>query len=257
MTPACTAAERALADAVAALYGVFSDYGRPTMIQEAMGDIDENNDPYGLLSTPLRQLTAEQLGYYAGSALYTMGSVDDFKHYLPRLLELVPLGGPLIDATMVLRKLPYAEWETWSASERRALDAYFETLWDVSLSHLPGQGIDAGDCLDGLVAVVDDFVPYVRRWWVKCEQRTVAVHHLFEFIALLGEPANPGDYSLGEWFEEFPEKEQLVQAWLFNPGLRSLMLDLCSLSLDPPYESDVNWVRERYLIMYERYHNAD
>src|SRR5262249_5226325 len=73
---------RALNDA----YELFSIYPRPRHLEASPV---ENADEMlrALTAAPLRQLTGEQIGPYSGSAILTVGDVNDYKHFLPRILE--------------------------------------------------------------------------------------------------------------------------------------------------------------------------
>ena len=41
-----------------------------------------------LSAVPLRELTGEQVGPYSGWAMTTVGNERDYRHFLPRILEL-------------------------------------------------------------------------------------------------------------------------------------------------------------------------
>jgi hypothetical protein len=75
----------------------------------------------------LRNLTAEDLNAYSGSAVYTVGTANDFKYFFPRIAELalhevVGMGG----------------WDSWtnrlapalrSSAELSAMRGFFRVLW--------------------------------------------------------------------------------------------------------------------------------
>src|SRR4051812_26383746 len=60
-----------------------------------------------LYSKPLRSLTSEDLREYAGDALLTWGDADDFRHFLPRIFEIVVSAQPFsfVDREIVFSKL--------------------------------------------------------------------------------------------------------------------------------------------------------
>jgi hypothetical protein len=74
-----------------------------------------------LLDVGLRSLAGNDLSWYAGSVFYTCGAAADFRHFLPRLLELSLSTESTIDPQIVLSKLPLAKWDHWPAKEREAI----------------------------------------------------------------------------------------------------------------------------------------
>lgn len=83
-----------------------------------------------LRTTPLRELTQEQLTPYAFCAMTTFGDVTDFRHFFPRIAELVVqhrfVGA--VDFGMLIRKLDYGKWTTWPVSERDAIERWLEAF---------------------------------------------------------------------------------------------------------------------------------
>ena len=84
-----------------------------------------------LLTTPLRDITAEALWRYVSGVYYTIGSDRDFRYLLPRILEIsVSDPGNANSPEIVLNKLGLASWRSWAQDELRAvtelLDAWFE-----------------------------------------------------------------------------------------------------------------------------------
>lgn len=124
MTP-----EPDLQTALDAAYTAFQGRRRPTALEAAPG-----RDPKRILArlstSPLAELTADDFGGYMGWAMTTVGGVDDYKHFLPRILELcvrgparVHLGG---DPESLARKIAYGDFPGWPADERAAIVAVFD-----------------------------------------------------------------------------------------------------------------------------------
>ena len=118
----------ALRESIETLYHVFARYDRPAVVHGFSTCIT----PAGLeklVSTKLRQLSGDALGSYAFSAVSTIGSLLDFKYFLPRIVELTV--GELrhgyfqcgdTDAEIVFGKMPYGDWRTWPAAEQAATE---------------------------------------------------------------------------------------------------------------------------------------
>ena len=103
----------------------------------------------GLHEAPLRELSPRLLAPYArGAAWGTWGTLADFKHFLPRLLELVAwedlAGHGWTDAGELFKRLRSFDgardppWECWPDSERQAVGNYLDALWRfVAVHHDP------------------------------------------------------------------------------------------------------------------------
>ncbi len=124
-----------LRDAIEDLYSVFASYSAEEM--EGCPHCVTSDMIARAQAKPLRKLTGNDLGRYAFKAMTTMGSIDDFKFFLPRLLELVALEGDIGDfieagceAEVLAWKLQYAEWATWDSEERDAVRGFLHALWE-------------------------------------------------------------------------------------------------------------------------------
>ena len=69
------------------VYRVFAALSKPREIEACPCCIDRLS-LCTLLSTPLRELTPDQLSPYASSVLLTAGDEMDFRYFLPRMLEI-------------------------------------------------------------------------------------------------------------------------------------------------------------------------
>jgi hypothetical protein len=87
----------------------------------------------------LRKLTAEDLGSYTFHAMTTVGDVDDFRHFLPRIMELLSSSELIVfvDQEVALSKLAYGSWISWPREERNAVQAFLRYLWLQARSEPP------------------------------------------------------------------------------------------------------------------------
>ncbi len=82
----------------------------------------------------LKSLSFDDLEDFIFKSMTTFGDVDDFKHFLPRILELYidDFFGAPYDVGILFSKLEYAKWEEWPESEYDALNqlikAWINTL---------------------------------------------------------------------------------------------------------------------------------
>ncbi|WP_298324575.1 hypothetical protein [Asticcacaulis sp.] len=121
--------ENAWRKAIDDAYEVFASYRRPGGLAVSPA---ENAEALlaDLTSAPLRDLTPQKLDNFAGSALYTVGSQLDYKHFLPRILELmVSAQGSGFDASLTARKLDYAHFKSWPADEIATVRQVFRAAW--------------------------------------------------------------------------------------------------------------------------------
>jgi len=113
------------------LYQVFNKYTVLGNLRDRSCDCCvTDNEIRELLSKPLKELSADEIGHFMRSATTTFGNVTDYKHFLPRILELLlDQKTDLVFDFMCFEKLNYSEWETWPLEEQKALDDYFVCFW--------------------------------------------------------------------------------------------------------------------------------
>jgi len=122
-----------LARAIGGLYGAFDAYPLKERI-DVCPHCELDAAERRLHVRPLRQLTWADLGTYSFKAITSFGDEGDFKHFLPRVLELYVLDhrGAPYSLFMVCGKLDYAGWTAWPAGEvaavRRFIDAWKRLL---------------------------------------------------------------------------------------------------------------------------------
>jgi hypothetical protein len=104
-----------------------------------------------LHARPLRELTWADLGLYSFRAMTTFGDVEDFKHFLPRLVELYVRDhrGAPYTLFMVFGKIEAAGWTAWPSGEVAAIRAVVEA-WQRRLEAEAGESEDAAWELDEL-----------------------------------------------------------------------------------------------------------
>jgi len=118
---------------IAEAYRVFARYPFPVTMEAA----PKHNVPEVLMklrAAPLKALPAANLGGFAGSAIYTIGEVDDYKHFLPRILELGRGEHPQLGLSpeAIAGKVVYAGWTQWPQDEQAVVRDVFASAWRVS-----------------------------------------------------------------------------------------------------------------------------
>ncbi len=156
------------AEAIENLYDTFAPYPRRDEI-DACSHCVVPEDHEALARIPLRALSHAQLEKYAVKAMTTWGEAVDYKHFLPRILELAVAeegrGRRGTDLETIADKIDMAGGNSWPEVERRALAHFFEALWRTVLAHDPARGgWTANECLPAIAAIVGEIAPYLDTW---------------------------------------------------------------------------------------------
>jgi hypothetical protein len=117
--------------AIENLYLTFAQYSTSDMYYCKCGCIDPD-DVKKLAFKKLRELEQDDFCSYHGSALYTWGDVEHYKHFLPRILEVHNQlnGRGIIGIYEIANKLDYAEWDTWNEEEIKAIKDFVFIDWN-------------------------------------------------------------------------------------------------------------------------------
>ncbi|MDJ1504913.1 hypothetical protein [Xanthocytophaga agilis] len=117
-----------LQQAIESIYSTFSVYyarsaidGCPCCVSDA--------DQEAIHSKSLRQLSEDDLAKYTFKAMTTWGDTADFKHYLPRIFELLATTSFPVDTFIVLGKLTYGDWRHWKKEEQDVLTRFLFAWW--------------------------------------------------------------------------------------------------------------------------------
>jgi hypothetical protein len=125
---------------IAALYEAFASYRRRPSIDACPHCVGEARRE-ALARAPLHELRPEQLSPYAFRALTTWGEPVDYKHFLPRILELAatPAGVPWpgFQPDIIAAKLELAGWKQWPARERDVVVAWYDSACEWALGPEP------------------------------------------------------------------------------------------------------------------------
>jgi hypothetical protein len=89
----------------AAIERLYAAFARPTPAAvEGCPCCTTEEELRVLVETPLRELTADQFGWYGSKALTTVGNAEDFRYFWPRLVELAARGDLRADREVVFSK---------------------------------------------------------------------------------------------------------------------------------------------------------
>lgn len=111
------------------LYDVFSSYAVENSLRDRSCDCCITDiEIKALLSKPLRQLNKDDIYHFMTSAMTTYGDVNDYKHFLPRILELMANNHNVIIDFMIFEKLRHSHWLNWKGKEILAIKSCFKVL---------------------------------------------------------------------------------------------------------------------------------
>jgi hypothetical protein len=169
-----------LRDAINGLYQTFSRYTLPPHVDDCPHCVSDSDHAF-LYAEALLDLTADQLARYTFKAMTTWSDEDDFRHFLPRIFELiVAYEDSRIDPEVIFGKLAYGHWEAWEFSERQSIISFFEAFWCNVLDHFPHRFFSAEGCLCCLAQAAENLSSYLARWHIA---RSLAhAKHFASFI---------------------------------------------------------------------------
>ena len=142
-----------LQKSIEGLYHTFAVKQAPASIDRCPHCMNEQ-EAKDLLRQDLASIPEAELWSYAFDVFYTVGAVEDFRYFLPRILELVSQHAETdLDPEMVLCKLTYADWLNWPAEEQAAIERFLKAAFWALLNgpadqnpHEDGNLIDSWLC---------------------------------------------------------------------------------------------------------------
>ena len=148
----------ALEAQIAHLYEVFSVY----TVQHPLGGVNSyvyKEIQEALASTPIRLLKGEHLDRLTFSSMNTWSTTEEFKHFLPRILELLAFDAhsfSMASGSLIIGKFTYSDFANAQETEieLQSIRAYLRALWNYILEIYPSRSIDANR---------SSFCPAVRR----------------------------------------------------------------------------------------------
>lgn len=164
-----------------------------------------------LLEVPLRDLEADDLGRYLRKAMTTIGTVDDFRYFFPRLADLV-LSGRIVEIEIFGGKLADGQWTTWPDVERAAVRALIEAMSD-AFAEMTLNDPDAWLCAIGRAS--QDIRPHLDKLLLG----TPAAKANLGAIIEANEDVQSGGSVWNPYWNEAPENRDAVITWMTSEAV--------------------------------------
>lgn len=239
-----------LEDAIEGLYAAFAAYPLPEDTMPCDGcHTHVANDL--LHAAPLRELQWEHLADYSTDALLVWGDLDCYKHFLPRIFELLLTASDWKKHTplpeMVFLRFEYGEWRSWPDIEQAAVKTMLDAIWETIRSNPPlGVYIDVEQWLCCISMCEADLRPYLERW--MNDERLSSAWALSSLILGSTIAYTGTDHEAPVW--EGEESRARIEEWFRLPQ-RGAFWKHC----DVQYKQLQVWVRSPLAI--EKLHRAE
>lgn len=154
------------------LYSTFSQYEINSKIIGCpccVSDLDKEK----IHSKELRDLQEEDLSRYAFKALTTFGKVNDFKHFLPRILELLVDDNLGVSTFVIFGKLEYGSWKNWESEEQEVIKIFLFEWWKYFLER---QTYFDKDLFYGIYKLTKNIDKLLQIWKVDITQNNFVVY---------------------------------------------------------------------------------
>ena len=204
-------------ETISSVYEAFANYRRPEDFPACECCLSDEEKRL-LLRQKLIDLSADELMSYAADAFLTVGSVSDFKYFLPRILDLsVNEKFAWPDPEVVLRKLRLADWDDWPESERAAIINVLAEKFTALLADVNTDGSEISEWVCALGQCLPDVTPYLEPLLEEANE-----NKLLSFIEWNWSSLRKGRLANAFW-QEAPENQERVVNWLNRPRVKQLL----------------------------------
>ncbi len=197
--------------AIENVYAAFKDIPKPQFVDGCPCCIDEKGISV-LLAKPLRELSPDDLTHYAASVFLTVGSVEDFFFFMPRILEILALNSDWWpDPEVVALALGNSGFHTWPSNKSEAVSNYFDAkIVELLEKDHTGWDIDSWICALGRLGI--DLTPFLRK---------IAANplRLIEYYEVNSDQINDGKLSNGFW-DDAPKEHRQVVEWFQSAEIK-------------------------------------
>lgn len=163
------------------LYDIFAKYQGLSKLEGSplYDDLETWNKL--LRNKKLKELTGEDLSLFAGKIILTWGDENDYRYYLPRILELTAELKTPYDIWTLYSRLEDANWKTWNAEEQTAINDFTIELWNNLLNDNSEKAEwEFKDYFHSIAYFYPDFTEILKFW--ETNNSFSSVKHLTNYI---------------------------------------------------------------------------
>jgi len=163
------------------LYDIFAKYQGLSKLEGSplYDDLDIWNKE--LRSKKLRELTDEDLSRLAGKIILTWGDENDYRCYLPRILELTAELKTPFNIWTLYSRLEDANWKTWDIQEQTAINDFTLELWNNLLNDNSEKAEwEFKDYFHAIANFYPDFSQVLKVW--ETNDSFASIKHLTNYI---------------------------------------------------------------------------
>lgn len=201
-------------------YEAFAHLRKPEIL-EASALRDPARILKRLTSKPLRLLQVEDVHEYASAALSTVGTISDYQHFLPRILELSTQSST-IEPEVIALKLTKANWRAWLPNQQDIIEKIFMAACCGAFRQHPDNCLADGWLVG--IAILDIDFGRARSDLTKSNSGVCALqlaHLVLSELPFASEP-----FERGYWMEVPDSTIQIVRSWLLGPEMRNLLSNM-------------------------------
>lgn len=163
------------------LYVTFAKYQGLSKLEGSplYDDLDTWNKQ--LRSKNLRDLTEEDLSRFAGKVILTWGDQNDYRFFLPRILELTAKFKTPYDIWTLYSRLEDANWKTWDIEEQTSVNNFTLELWNNLLNDNSEKAEwEFKDYFHSIAYFYPDFSEILKVW--ETNNSFAAIKHLSNYV---------------------------------------------------------------------------
>ena len=134
-----------------------------------------------LRSKKLRELSEDDLSMFVGKAILTWGDKNDYRFYLPRILELTAELKTPFDIWTLYSRLENADWKTWNADEQTAINNFTIEMWNnLLIDNSEKAEWEFKDYFNSIANFYPDFTEILKVW--ESNNSFASIKHLTNYI---------------------------------------------------------------------------
>jgi hypothetical protein len=192
-----------------------------------------------LFSKSLTELTSDDLARFCSSVTLTWGTIEDYKHFLPRIYELIADGDFLAEEWVVFDVLNRYDWQYWPDKEFIVLNRYFLDLWR-SIIKDPREEKDylVGEYLPPIANVYSDFMELLSIWGdddSKPAIRKIVFFFTWSYNDIFIKVRLPG-------FKKSKGRGEQIFEWITSPKMKKKLNNARATYKNEEFNTELGWL---------------